>query len=1080
MQNYQEIQVKLEEFIRKFHTNEIIRGTILFFSFGLIYFLFTLLVEYFLWLKPTFRTLLFWLFLGVEFYLLFRWILTPAFKIFGIRKGINEEQASEIIGDFFPEIEDKLLNIIQLRKNENPSELVLASIEQKSAQIKPISFKKAVSFNTNKKYLKYLSLPLIIWLLTVMFGSNTLFSSSFDRVVHYKREFLPPAPFTFNLKNSNLKVVEGEQLSILVEPVGEILPEQIYIKFSDQSYLLQKRSSTEFVYTIDAVSDSFDFHFESNGVRSKTYEVEVLETPNILDFVMEMDYPNYTRKKDEIIKNTGNATIPEGTRIIWKLNSKATEEIGFIESKERFIFTKFGQDFTFDKTVNKSFNYQITTSNNQLKDYEKLNYGLEVIKDALPEIAVKSDIDSVTRGDAQFVGQISDDYGISKLELWCKPEGEEDYRKFDMPITKDVFQDFYAIFPGDIELEAQTNYEILFAVYDNDAVNGRKVRKSSKFVYYQKSQKEITTEVLEEQKKYLNELNSKQKNTQDLKKSLDEMNRKLQTQDGMEWKDNQDLEKYIERQTAYQKMLERNTDKLLENLKELGPEENPNLENQRELLKDRLEEMKQLEEKQKLLEELKAMAEKLEKEGLLNQLEKLTELNKQQERSLERILEMTKQFYVEKKLNQIQIELNNLSEKQKKLSEEPEMNQQVEQEKLNESFKNLQKETDDLKKQNSSLKNPLSVPLESKEMDAVEDQMLKALEEIENSEGKGNSKSKQNQKNAAKQMKKMAEKLQQSMEMTSMERLDENIEDLERVLNNLLIFSLDQESLMLAINEDQDVTADFPTKLKKQQILKENFEHIDDSLYALSMRVHQISAKIEEDLSEAHYNLDKSLESLVENRVKIGRTHQQYTMTASNELADMLSEVLEGLKNSQNSQGSGKGKNGEAIALPDIIKKQDQLLQRMESEMEGKEGGERDPEKLSERQFEIYKELNQLKNQLERLIKENGLGDKELKAVKSDMEQLEQMLLERGLDKQSLQKMRQLNYNLLKLENAQLLQNQEPERKASSNYRTFPRENIRDIDSKRFLMENQDVLIRQNLPLSPFYQLKVQEYFKEN
>ena len=135
---------------------------------------------------------------------------------------------------------------------------------------------------------------------------------------------------------------------------------------------------------------------------------------------------------------------------------------------------------------------------------------------------------------------------------------------------------------------------------------------------------------------------------------------------------------------------------------------------------------------------------------------------------------------------------------------------------------------------------------------------------------------------------------------------------------------------------------------------------------------------------------------------------------------------------------------------------------------------------MSERQFEIYKELNQLKNQLERLIKENGLGDKELKAVKSDMEQLEQMLLERGMDKQSLQKMRQLNYNLLKLENAQLLQNQEPERKASSNYRTFPRENIRDIDSKRFLMENQDVLIRQNLPLSPFYQLKVQEYFKEN
>jgi hypothetical protein len=46
------IYQKLEAFIRKYYTNELIRGVVLFIGLGLLYFLFTLFVEYFLWLKP--------------------------------------------------------------------------------------------------------------------------------------------------------------------------------------------------------------------------------------------------------------------------------------------------------------------------------------------------------------------------------------------------------------------------------------------------------------------------------------------------------------------------------------------------------------------------------------------------------------------------------------------------------------------------------------------------------------------------------------------------------------------------------------------------------------------------------------------------------------------------------------------------------------------------------------------------------------------------------------------------------------------------------------------------------------------
>jgi len=73
------IYQKLELFIKKFYTNELIKGSIFFVGLGLFYFLFTLFVEYFLWLKPVGRTFLFWLFIGVELFLLFRFILFPVF-----------------------------------------------------------------------------------------------------------------------------------------------------------------------------------------------------------------------------------------------------------------------------------------------------------------------------------------------------------------------------------------------------------------------------------------------------------------------------------------------------------------------------------------------------------------------------------------------------------------------------------------------------------------------------------------------------------------------------------------------------------------------------------------------------------------------------------------------------------------------------------------------------------------------------------------------------------------------------------------------------------------------------------------
>ncbi len=176
LKNSNFIYQKLELFIKKFYTNELIRGIIFFIGLGLLYFLFTLFVEYFLWLKPAGRAILFWAFIGVEVFLSVRFILFPIFQLFRIRKGIDYSEASKIIGNHFTEVSDKLTNFLQLTKDKNQSELLLASIEQKANALRPIPFGNAINFNTNRKYLPLALLPILLFAFFYLSGNSKIIS----------------------------------------------------------------------------------------------------------------------------------------------------------------------------------------------------------------------------------------------------------------------------------------------------------------------------------------------------------------------------------------------------------------------------------------------------------------------------------------------------------------------------------------------------------------------------------------------------------------------------------------------------------------------------------------------------------------------------------------------------------------------------------------------------------------------------------------------------------------------------------------------------------------------------------------
>ncbi len=1126
MGGFKEIEQKLHQFTRKYYTNELIKGGILFLALGFLYLFFTLFLEYFLWLKPTARTILFWLFILVEVILLIRFILTPIFKLIGLRKGISLVESSKIIGNHFPEVEDKLLNVLQLKETSNQSELILASINQKSEELQPIPFVKAIDFKKNSKYLKYILVPVLIWLITLLTGNNSVFKESLERVVHHRTAYNPPAPFTFFVTNKNLQVIQGKPFTIWIQTEGNVLPSEAKIAFDNQQYYLQNKGNGFFSYTFSELNNNTEFFLEANGIQSQYYTINVIKTPTIQNITMQLMYPRYVGKKNEKINNTGNITVPEGTKITWNVTTNQTDSLAFINNKKRSLFNEISKnDFQFSKRIQNPLNYQIASSNKNLKDYENLQFSVDVVKDESPLISVTSDIDSISRGTAQFAGQISDDYGLKKLQIVYYDEANpQNPQTFDLQITKENIQTFFYQFPDGLYLDKGVNYELYFQVFDNDAVNGNKTAKSKVFNYRNKTAEEVEEELLQEQKNTINNLENSilQQNKQ--QKELEKIKNDIQNRKNLKWTDKKKVQNFVKRQNQYKQMMQRQTDKLQENLDE-KKEENENLQNKKEELKKRIEELKKLEKQQKLLDEIEKMADKINKEDLLKKAKELAQQNKQQQRSLERILELTKRFYVEQKTMQIANKIDELAKKQDELINKVEDNLEAQKD-INKEFEKIKKDLEELEKDNEKLKEPMELPDVEDEKEVVTEELKKSEENLNNKKDK---EAKNNQKKSSKKMKEMSAKMQKAMMEMEGESIEENMDDLRKILENLVTFSFKQESLMNKFSDISTSHPDFGKDLKNQNNIKTYFEHIDDSLHVLSMRLPKISAKIQDDLSTAHYNLDQSLENFSENRFSNGVSNQRYVMTATNNLADYLSSILNNMKNSMSMKmGKGKGKKGEGFSLPDLIKKQGDLAKKMEEgkkkgqkKGKGKEGGKPDEngkpgdkgkkgkgnkpgekgdkpgqngkkdgqgngdsnDDLDGEIYEIYKEQSQLRQQLQEAIKEgeNGKpgGNASAKRALKTMEQLENEILEKGFNAGTLQKMKNLNYELLKLDKAALEQGKDKKRKSTSSLKENQKNNSKALQFKKLFYNQTEILNRQSLPLQQNFKNKVREYFSE-
>ena len=1126
------LEKKLENFISKYYKNELLKGFLFFIAIGLTYLLLVLSIEYWFWLGSWGRGFLFWSFVGIELLLVFRFILIPLFRLFKLSKGIDYTKASILIGNHFPEVRDKLINTLQLKSSSENSDLIQASILQKSKELEPVPFSLAINYKANAKYIKYALIPVLIFLAISFSKSSDFFGSSATRVLNYSTEYTPPAPFNFILLNEETHVIEGTNIEIRTQVEGSEIPEEVILKLNDVTYFMKNRGGGVFSYTLEQPKETLNFSFSGNGFKSSGYTFPLIHTPVISSFSLNLKYPAYLKKENQVIENSGSVTIPEGTEVEWTIKANNTTKIEWISDTLNSNFSNVDNEFKFSKKIFSDLNYHISTSNDDIKRFEELSYKIETLKDSYPELDLKSKKDTLGSNQTYFQGFITDDYGLYDLKLVYYIENQINIKKYEViPISNGTVDQFYATFPGNLKLQEGVSYNYYFEVRDNDAIHNHKITRSDVQTFQSLNRNESIDKQLELQQNSIQGLDKSVSKIREQEKELKQLQDLQKEKNKLDFNDKRKLKSFIERQKAQEEMMKSYSEKLKNSLTELEKlTESTSPEN--ELLKKRIEKNEeQLKEQEKLLEELSKLQDLMDDEELKDQLDKMAKNSKNSSKSMQQLLELTKRFYVQTKGERLARELLETGKEQLEEGSSSKESNAGKQQELNEEFKDFKKSLDDLNKENDALKEPLDIPNDENLEKQIDNDQKDALENLDNQDDSNSQKqAKENQKSAGKKMNQLGKKLQEKMESGGggdRQQLEEDVEMLRQILDNLVVFSFDQEALMNNFRTIDNANPAFSKYLLKQNMLRDNFKHVDDSLFALSLRNPLLEEDINKELTNITYSLDKSLDLFSDNDVRMGVVSEQYVVTGSNTLADMLSTILDNMQD-QLSLSLGKGSSGMPMPLPkgqgsgkqlsDIITSQKELAEKLGKEGENKSGGEEGNSKEGKdgkgkeggkesgsgsgegsgsegqngkgvggknsaseaelaRQFEIYKQQEEIRNNLQDLINKEGLNEESARILKN-IEQVEADLLE-GNSSQAKKRMNDVIQQFLKLEKAEQENDKNNKREAESNSKEFSSPVNGILPEKRNYFNTRELLNRDRLPLNGAYKNKVKEYFKQ-
>jgi hypothetical protein len=891
---------------------------------------------------------------------------------FGIKNVPSDTEIALRIGKFYPDLKDRLCNVIQLIRNLDKS-------RGTSPQLAVAAFSDVFENSKDKKFDVIIdrrriwrSVIIFLAVSVIFFGLMGVFQTSlgesFLRVINFGKSYLPPAPFTLSIDPVAPSALRGDAVTITIRSTG-VAPDRvnIYIREEQQEkfdvFALRADSIGVYKYTISSLKQSIRFYSSSpwlnSEVRTSELSIKVMDRPQVRSLSGRIIFPAYTGlSSKEFDEQSADFSAIKGSNIELKIlankelnnahivveTSKILKSGSSDSSKNEVDTIAYGMHINGRSAsgsfrVNASCVYYIKIRDEEGEEnIEPIKYNIIALNDEFPTISLiepRTDVQVTEEAKLPVRVTISDDYGFSGLKLFYRlaasryTPAQENFTGMNIPILTygNSAEVPYLWDLNKLGISAEDKYEFYVEVYDNDRVAGPKSARTRTISVRLPSLDEVLHSADQDQNQADKQLKDILKKAEDLKKDMEELDRELlkkQTNKEMEWKDKKKAEDIMKQQAELQKKLsdvQKNLEDMTKSLQEnktLSPETMEKYMELQNLLKE-----VNSDELRKMQEKMQQALQNMSPEQMAKLMKQIEFSEERFKKSIERTISILKRLKAEQKADALAKRAEELNKLQEDIQKQMENTNPKDKQKLDELAKKQQKAQDDLKNLLGEMKDleklmkeiGKDMPMDELEKAKSELDPSETMDEMQNSQssiksGDFNQAAKSGKK-AQKNLKKFADQMKKLKDEMEKNGKREAMLKMQKAVKNLLELSEREKDLRSKTQSTDNSSTQFPELGEDQADYFEGLQNVANSMMELAQKSFSVTPEMAKNLGDALQQMQQSMQDLSNRNTPNASKAQGQAMNAMNKSAIDMQAMISQLQKSGNGSCDNPGGSGE-------------------------------------------------------------------------------------------------------------------------------------------------------------------------
>ena len=1065
---YTEMLRRLETARARFYRVRVMYGTVVLMIAALGLLSGLSLIEALLVCSSTVRTLLLGAAVLGLVLLTARLVVIPLLQWTNVLNGISEREFALLVGEKFPDIKDRLKNILDIfdeqtgdtgrREGFHPQyspELIDASFADLQKAAASARFSEVVSTERLRSAEKLFAITEVCSaILFVVPAFNLPFAAY--RLIHFNTDFRPPAAFAFLVQPGDAEIVKGESLPLSISllatgkggsPIRRALPKSITLSVRqtnmapEDQYEIAMDSSGQFHFTLAALRQSLQYHLEAEEIRSKDYVVNVTDRPLVRSLKIKITPPAYSRlPQQNLDDNIGDVTALPGTRIQWRVEvSKALEHasIVFGNGQELKLLPE-GMIFAGEQTLRRTSTYHIALEDSEgVRNVDPIEYKLGLLTDEVPSVVIEEPGRNVDVTEAMNVPlriKIHDDFGFTALKLSFRlihSRYEQPQENFStVPIT--LGASAKSSTDGDVEylwnvsplgLVPEDVVEYHAEVFDNDDVSGPKKGVSESFLLRLPSLDEVFADADKGQSEAVEKMDQSLEEAQDLKKNLDELSQDMKKNQQLDWQKQKKVEETLQRYQELTKKVEeasKSVEAMTQEMQKNNILSSETMEKYMEL--QRLLQQINSPEFQEAMKKMQQAMQNVSPDQLRQAMQQVQFSEEAFRQSIERTVQLLKRIQVEQKMDEMVKRAKDLEQQQENLEKETAASNQSEQQKMAElarkqeditaQLAELQKQLAELRKKMEEFPSDMPMKqLEKAEEAARDSSMEQSMKESAHQlRSQKPQQATGSQQKASKGMQQMEQKFSEMQEQLLSNQMNEAMNGMKKAMTDLLELSQQEEELK---NQSQLINPNsqqFRDIAEKQLGLQGDLAHLTNNLMELSDKSFVVTPELGHAIGKATANMAQAMTSLEQRNGQQASGQQKDAMTSLNQAASVAQSSMDAMQ-----QGSQGGAGSLLQQLRRMAGEQQSINMQTEQLSQGKGLSQQQIQemaRLARQQGAVEKSLEELNKEAEGSSERNRImGD--LKRIANEMKEVVENLQQNNVNPNTIKQQQKILSRLL-------------------------------------------------------------------